>query len=61
MGHVITACEQYADALAREQPHPLLGTPTINLGTVQGGICVNAVPDRCTVELDRRLLPHEDP
>lgn len=61
MGHVIGACQQYAQSLALEPHHPLLGPATLNLGTIQGGICVNAVPDQCTVELDRRLLPQEDP
>ncbi len=61
MGHVITQCQQYAAALADDPPHPLLGAATISLGTIRGGICVNAVPDQCTIELDRRLLPHEDP
>lgn len=61
MGHVITACQDYADTLQKAPKHPLLGSPTINLGTIEGGICVNVVPDRCTIELDRRLLPDEDP
>ncbi|MFW6168987.1 MAG: M20 family metallopeptidase [Planctomycetota bacterium] len=61
MGRVITAFQQYADTLRETARHPLLGHPTINLGTIKGGICVNVVPDRCTIELDRRLLPHEDP
>ncbi|MGM0487910.1 MAG: M20 family metallopeptidase [Planctomycetota bacterium] len=61
MGPVVTAFQQYADTLRETGRHPLLGQPTINLGTIHGGICVNVVPDRCTIELDRRLLPHEDP
>jgi len=43
--------------LAKE--HPLLGKPTINIGKIQGGIKVNVVPDRCEIEVDRRLLPDE--
>lgn len=39
--------------------HPLLGKPTINIGKIQGGIKVNVVPDRCEIEVDRRLLPDE--
>ena len=35
---------------------PRLGPPTLNVGTIHGGICVNAVPDRCTIEIDRRLI-----
>src|SRR5260370_20481164 len=28
---------------------------------IAGGTSVNTVPDRCSVEIDRRLLPGEDP
>jgi acetylornithine deacetylase/succinyl-diaminopimelate desuccinylase family protein len=40
--------------------HPLLGKPTINIGKIQGGTKVNIVPDRCEIEVDRRLLPNEN-
>ena len=39
--------------------HPLLGPATGNVGLVQGGVQVNFVPDRCTLAIDRRLLPGE--
>ena len=42
-------------------PHPLLGRPTLNVGVITGGISVNTVPDQCSIELERRLLPHEEP
>jgi acetylornithine deacetylase len=61
MGSVIGEVERYSHALADTRPHPLLGVPTVNLGTIQGGVCVNMVPDACTIELDRRLLPDEAP
>ncbi len=37
----------------------MLGKPTINIGKIQGGTKVNVVPDRCEIEVDRRLLPDE--
>ena len=37
----------------------VLGSPTINIGKVSGGTKVNIVPDRCEVEIDRRLIPGE--
>jgi len=40
--------------------HPLLGKPTINIGKIQGGTKVNIVPERCEIEVDRRLLPNEN-
>lgn len=39
--------------------HRLLGTPTLNIGTIRGGTMVNTVPDECVISLDRRVLPGE--
>jgi len=41
--------------------HPLVGSPTINVGTIHGGTQVNIVPASCSAEVDRRLIPGEDP
>jgi succinyl-diaminopimelate desuccinylase len=37
--------------------HPLLGTPTLNIGVIEGGVKVNVVPDRCTAQIDMRTVP----
>ncbi len=42
-----------------EKEHPLLGKPTLSIGTIRGGTKINIVPDRCEIEVDRRLLPGE--
>ena len=57
---VALALEEYAQRLAENQSHPRLGHPTLNVGKVAGGHSVNIVPDKCVVELERRLLPGED-
>jgi acetylornithine deacetylase len=41
--------------------HPLLGSPTLNIGLIQGGTQVNVVPETCWIEVDRRLIPGEEP
>jgi acetylornithine deacetylase len=58
MARVIGALEEEAGALAARQ-HPLLGSATVNVGVVRGGVQVNFVPDWCEIEIDRRLLPGE--
>ncbi|MBA4388974.1 MAG: hypothetical protein C0404_13415 [Verrucomicrobia bacterium] len=40
-----------------EQKHPLLGSPTINIGMINGGTRAAIVPDRCSVVIDHRILP----
>jgi len=39
--------------------HPSLGPPSLTVGTMHGGDAVNVVPDRCVVEIDRRMVPGE--
>lgn len=37
--------------------HPVLGSPTLNVGTFHGGLNINSVPDRAEVEIDLRTIP----
>jgi len=41
-------------------PHDLLAPPTMNLGTLSGGIKTNVVPDRCEATVDLRTVPGQD-
>jgi acetylornithine deacetylase/succinyl-diaminopimelate desuccinylase-like protein len=62
MTPVLAALEGYQSELAaKAAAHPLCGKPTLSVGTIRGGISVNTVPDSCTIEIDRRLLPNDDP
>src|SRR3954470_23279619 len=61
MGHVLPVIERYADRLMKSAPHARLGPPTLSIGRIDGGVSVNTVPDACVIEIDRRLLPGEDP
>lgn len=58
MAHLISAIERDTESLSR-QSHPLLGPATCNVGVIAGGTQVNLVPDRCVIEIDRRMLPGE--
>lgn len=61
MGRLLTAIESYAEELRRSRTDPLLGSPTLSVGRIEGGLSVNTVPDRCRIEVDRRLDPGEEP
>jgi succinyl-diaminopimelate desuccinylase len=39
------------------EPHPILGEPTLNLGTINGGSGINLVPDRAEAGIDIRTVP----
>ena len=62
MRRVLEALERYQrDIAATLGSHPRCGTPTLSVGVISGGLSVNTVPDLCTIEIDRRLIPGEDP
>ncbi len=58
MAELIRAIEAHHRRLS-ERSHPLLGSPTANIGLILGGLQVNFVPNECVIEVDRRMLPDE--
>jgi succinyl-diaminopimelate desuccinylase len=40
--------------------HPVMGKPTLNVGTIEGGNTVNAVPDAARIGVDIRTVPGMD-
>lgn len=61
MGKLLGAIEEYAKELHATKADPRLGSPTLSVGRIDGGVSVNTVPDDCVIEIDRRLLPGENP
>ena len=62
MTPVLAALERYQKTVVGGlASHALCGTPTISVGMIQGGVSVNTIPDRCTIEIDRRICPQENP
>lgn len=41
-------------------PHPVMGAPTLNVGTFEGGAGVNLVPDAARIGVDVRTVPGMD-
>lgn len=62
LGRALIVIQRYAEQVVGTLgSHPLCGPATLNVGTITGGVSVNTVPDRCTIEIDRRLVPGEKP
>ncbi len=61
MGRVLTGIARYAEHLRQTVMDPLLGPATMSVGRIEGGTSVNTVPDRCKIEIDRRVVSGEDP
>jgi len=60
----VNAIYKAARALARLEAfdfqvpqHPVMGRPTLNVGTIEGGNTVNAVPDAARIGVDIRTVP----
>lgn len=58
-GRLVLALETYASNL-KDKVHPILGSPTLVVGTINGGQVPCMVADYCSVSIDRRLIPGED-
>lgn len=61
MARLILEIEDYQRTVLDQRPHPLLGAPSINVGVIEGGVSANVVADGCTIRVDRRTVPGEDP
>jgi acetylornithine deacetylase len=61
MAKVIQALEYFHQQVLRTRTDPTLGNAALSIGCIRGGTSVNTVPNRCEIEVDRRLLPGEDP
>jgi succinyl-diaminopimelate desuccinylase len=44
----------------RTSAHPVMGKPSLNVGTIEGGVTVNAVPDAASIGVDIRTVPGMD-
>ena len=63
----VNAVYKAARAIARLEafdflaaPHPVMGAPTLNVGTVHGGDGINMVPDWASIGVDVRTVPGMD-
>lgn len=60
--NAITSMSRFLLRLPEALPdiaHPLVGSPTVNAALITGGSAPNVVPDRCSVDIDRRIIPGE--
>ena len=60
MAHAILELERHFATRLAEITRPGFGTSTGSIGLISGGTGVNIVPERCTIQVDIRLLPGQD-
>jgi acetylornithine deacetylase len=61
--HICAAVERlknYQESLSTRK-HAILGSPSLSVGVIRGGTTVNTVPSSAEIDIDRRLIPGEQP
>jgi len=58
---LIVALDERLPVMWKDQRHPALGGPSVNIGTIRGGIAANVVPDRCEFTFAKRWIPGDSP
>ena len=61
MARLINNIERDVVLNFQNKNHPLTGAPTLNIGLIHGGDQVNFVPNECVIEVERRVIPGENP
>jgi acetylornithine deacetylase len=59
MGRVLAGLERLDRELQERPEHPLLGTGSLHASLVEGGRELSSYPDRCVLQMERRLLTGE--
>lgn len=61
MADAVVRLRGLANELSQRPADPHLGQGTLSVGIIRGGAGANIVPDLCTIFVDRRILPSEEP
>jgi acetylornithine deacetylase/succinyl-diaminopimelate desuccinylase-like protein len=59
MGRVLNGMATELPPRFATRTHPLVPSPTLNVGLIEGGVKPNVIAEHCRVVLDRRMLPGE--
>jgi acetylornithine deacetylase len=59
MGKVQVGLERLQDEALMMKRHALVGPPSVHSSTIQGGRELSTYPDRCRLQVERRLIPGE--
>jgi len=59
MAKLVLKLEEFDRSVLRVRRSRLVGSPSLTVTIISGGIKRNMVPDRCCITVDRRLIPGE--
>jgi len=58
-GKVLCKVDALGNEILIQKKHPLLGSPSIHVSTINGGTELSIYPDYCKILLERRTIPGE--
>ena len=61
MGKVLVEIEKLGDEVLKGRRHRLVGSPSIHASTIRGGRELSTYPDYCKLQVERRMIPGEQP
>lgn len=61
MGRVLNTLERLNAEILPQRQHPLLGRHSAHASLINGGLGLSTYPDRCTLQVEHRLLPDDTP
>jgi succinyl-diaminopimelate desuccinylase len=61
MARVIVALQDELWPKLAQRTHPYFKPSSAAVTIIEGGVKTNVIPDRCTINIDRRIIPDEDP
>ncbi len=59
MGRVLRELASLETDRLPQQLHPLLGRPSVHASLIEGGQGLSTYPERCRLQVERRMLPEE--
>jgi acetylornithine deacetylase len=59
MGRVLTGLEELGVSYQKRK-HPIVGPASVHASTIKGGLELSTYPDRCLLQIERRLIPGEE-
>lgn len=61
MARVITALQNELWPVLEKRTHPYFHHSSATISLIDGGVKTNVVPDKCSIHVDRRIIPGEKP
>ena len=59
MGKVLVGLDELSASLQKKK-HPLVGPASVHASTIKGGLGLSTYPDKCLLQIERRLIPGEE-